>query len=147
MLQVSFMKLDERAKEPRNAYGDDAGWDLFCIEDAKIEAGAGRDLRTGLAVAIPNGYFGRIVARSSTMRKRGLMVLEGIIDSGFRGELFSYCYVPAPYLLVGPREVMIKAGESVAQLIVQPVPGVQFKESKVLPGSARGQSGFGSSGS
>lgn len=149
-MDICYTKIDERAIEPRNAYGNDAGWDLFVLDDYTIYAGHGMDMRTGLAVAIPDGYYGRIVARSSTMRKRGLMVMEGIIDAGFRGELFSYVYLPIHgYGTFEPQKsVRVNHGESVAQLIIQPVPsGVQFIElPRGLPISARGQAGFGSSG-
>jgi dUTP pyrophosphatase len=82
------------------------------------------------------------------MRKRGLMVLEGIIDAGFRGELFSFVYFPVG-VNIGEQMVdhqMIKAGESVAQLIIQRVEPVYWSERRELPESDRGERGFGSSG-
>jgi dUTP pyrophosphatase len=148
---VQFKRLHDGARLPRNAYGNDAGWDLFVIEHYMVEPGTGVDMRTGIAVALPEGYYGRIVARSSTMRKRGLMVLEGIIDAGFRGELFSYVYHPAGDMRnlgadwSGGR-IHVSAGESVAQLIVQKVEPVTFQEVDELPESQRGEKGFGSSG-
>jgi dUTPase len=155
LIEVLFTKTDERAIEPKNAYGNDAGWDLPVLNDTMIPEGGGVDVRTGLAVAIPDGYYGRIVARSSTMRKRGLMVLEGIIDAGFRGELFSYVYMPVGVLIPGQvlpdvnqmvNSKIIKAGESVAQLIVQRCEPVYWTFRKELPESTRGEKGFGSSG-
>jgi len=146
-IEVLFKKLDPRARLPQNAYGNDAGWDLFCLEATTIREGQGRDIRTGLAVAIPEGYFGRIVARSSTMRKRGLLVLEGIIDAGFRGELFSYVYMPVGHKLPKTTDtVYIGEGESVAQLIIQKAHPIIWLERKELPVSNRGVKGFGSSG-
>jgi deoxyuridine 5'-triphosphate nucleotidohydrolase len=148
MIEVMFTKTDERAQIPKNAYGNDAGWDLPVLNDTMIPEGSGVDVRTGIAVAIPDGYYGRIVARSSTMRKRGLMVLEGIIDAGFRGELFSFVYFPVG-VNIGEQMVdhqMIKAGESVAQLIIQRVEPVYWSERRELPESDRGERGFGSSG-
>jgi dUTP pyrophosphatase len=176
VIEIQFKILDERAIEPRNAYGNDAGYDLFALNDTMVPEGGGVDVRTGIAVAIPDGYYGRIVARSSTMRKRGLMVLEGIIDAGFRGELFSYAYMPVGVLPVEGRPVMknvevhatnpggalppppeeydiqlvnsrlIKAGESVAQLIIQKCEQVYWSRRVELDPSARGEKGFGSSG-
>jgi dUTP pyrophosphatase len=159
MIEVMFTKLDERAIPPHNAYGNDAGWDLFCLNDTMIPEGSGVDVRTGMAVAIPDGYYGRIVARSSTMRKRGLMVLEGIIDAGFRGELFSFVYMPVAFdghPTVKPmgsdegfqlqNSKLIKSGDSVAQLIIQRVETVYWAERRELPESDRGEKGFGSSG-
>lgn len=151
-IEVHFKKLDPQAVEPRNAYGDDAGWDLFALNDTMIPEGGGVDVRTGLAIALPSGYYGRIVARSSTMRRRGLMVLEGIIDAGFRGELFSYVYSPVLLeSLVESRGQMttskvVQAGESVAQLIIQKCEPVFWTERRELEASPRGVKGFGSSG-
>lgn len=149
MIEVLFTKTDERASVPKNAFNNDAGWDLPVIEKYELTEGHGTDMRTGIAVAIPDGYYGRIVARSSTIRKRGLMVLEGIIDAGFRGELFSYVYKPVAFpgqpSYVQQRSVILP-GESVAQLIVQRVEPVYWSFRKELPESERGEQGFGSSG-
>lgn len=153
MIGVQFVKLDERAQIPRNAYGNDAGWDLFCLEDTHIPAEMPIDVRTGIAIALPDGYFGRIVHRSSAPRKRRIMVLEGIIDAGFRGELFSCAYCIASSLALDghghPYEtggVDVRAGDSIAQIIIQEVRPVVFEEVDVLPESVRGTKGFGSSG-
>jgi dUTP pyrophosphatase len=154
MIEVQFKKIDSNAIPPRNAYGDDAGWDLFCLEDTLVSPGVPTDVRTGIAIALPPGYFGRIIHRSSTPRRRGLLVLEGIIDAGFRGELFACAYILEQGRRnmwgedVGPAEsIQIKAGESIAQLIVQEVRPVVFQEYLELPESLRGEKGFGSSGS
>lgn len=142
-MEIKYVKLDERATVPRTAYEYDAGWDLFALETTIIHVNGIVDVRTGIAVAIPEGYYGRIVARSSTWRKRGLGVVEGIIDSGFRGELFTGAYLMSRTPMI---DVPIRAGESIAQLIVQPVPVIEWTEVKDLPPSHRGESGFGSSG-
>lgn len=152
MIEVPFIMLDPRAKEPRNAYGNDAGHDLFALENTTLNEYGITDVRTGIAVAIPDGHYGRIVARSSTWRKKGVGVVEGIIDSGFRGELFCGAYMlhsiemdanEVPWEVTPPT---IKAGESIAQLIVQEVPRVSFLLVPELVGSERGEAGFGSSG-
>lgn len=142
MIEVQFKRLDERAIVPRNAYGNDAGWDLFALEDTPIVYDPDKpvtDIRTGIAIALPEGYFARIVHRSSSPRKRGIMIVEGVIDAGFRGELFA----GAVGLVEWPPGV--RAGESVAQLIVQEVRPVSFVEVDDLPQSLRGEKGFGSS--
>lgn len=137
---IHWKRLDPAAMEPLNAYGDDAGWDLHAIRPVYIEPGTGMDVPTGVAVAIPPGHYGRIVGRSSTLRKRGLMVMEGIIDCGFRGELYAYAFNP------GRDTVKVEPGQSIAQLIVSPVPLCSWQEVGDLPVSARGDNGFGSSG-
>lgn len=155
-MEILYEKLDHQAKEPRMAHFDeDAGWDLFALEDTYIPLDHIVDLRSGIAVAIPTGYYGRICSRSSTFRKRGLVVVEGVIDSGFRGELFSTVWNPGLYApgragtpegrLYGKRDVQIMAGESIAQLIITPVPPTTMREVTTLPISQRGILGFGSS--
>lgn len=141
MLQVQYIKLNGLAREPRNAYGNDAGWDLFVMGSTIIEPGSFVDVRSGVAAAIPEGYYGRIIGRSSTIRSRGLIVMEGIIDAGFRGELFAGVYNP------GQTRVTVHHGDSLAQIIIQLVPEIQWIQIRELPPSDRGTQGFGSSGS
>ena len=138
---VHFMRISPRAKIPMQAYAHDAGWDLHVLDSVDVAPGGGMDVRTGIHVAMPPGYYGRIVGRSSAMRKKGVMVMEGIIDAGFRGELFSYVYNPQLTEIVRLAE-----GESVAQLIISPIPRVYWHERTELENSERGEAGFGSSG-
>lgn len=138
-IQVRVM-LDEGATVPTSAYDGDAGWDLHVLEPTHIYPKRGVDVRTGVSIAIPEGFYGRIVGRSSAFRKRGLLVIEGIIDAGFRGELYSFVYNPGETIEV------LEPGDSVAQLILVPVPSVTWLEVPALPESARGVNGFGSSG-
>jgi dUTP pyrophosphatase len=159
MITVEFTKLDERAHDPMQAYPGDAGWDLHVLEDTYVPVGKPTDVRTGIAVAIPGGYYGRIAHRSSAPRRKGVMVLEGTIDAGFRGELFALAYVWRPTAMTFTpsmlrdefeyREsggVQLHAGESICQMIVQPVPQVTMVEVGSLAPAARGLAGFGSSG-
>lgn len=150
-VEIMFTMLDERAIEPRNAYGNDAGWDLFALTATSVPPYGVTDIRTGLAIAIPDGYYGRIVARSSTWRKRGVGIVEGIIDAGFRGELFAGAYMLRHMALDGNQQAyevqdkIIEQGESICQLIIQEVKPVKFVLADKLSDSLRGTSGFGSS--
>jgi dUTP pyrophosphatase len=139
---VQWAKVDDRAQPPYRAYPGDAGWDLATIEQVYVSPLSYADVRTGLAVAMPDGYYMRLVGRSSTFRKRGLLVVEGIIDAGFRGELFVCVYNPHPV-----DGVQVEAGERLMQGIVQPFYQPEWRKAKALPSSARGHAGFGSSGS
>jgi len=123
----------------QKAYPGDAGIDLPIIRDQILMPGEFADMASGIRVAIPEGYYGRIVARSSALRKRRIRVYEGIIDSGFRGELFTYMEAIGP----GPSEV--KVGDRLAQLIIQPVLDIPVNRADILPESVRGTQGFGSS--
>jgi dUTP pyrophosphatase len=126
---------------PTRAYTGDAGYDLYTTETTVIPPKTVVDVATGVAVAIPVGHYGRIVGRSSTHRKRGLSVVEGVIDAGYRGPLFSCVWNPSE-----TESVTIEAGERVAQLIVTPVSQLDAYEVETLPNSDRGVRGFGSSG-
>lgn len=135
-----FTKTDERATIPTRAYTGDAGYDLYVLDEVEIPAGAVVDVPSGIAVAIPVGHYGRIVGRSSTFRKRRLSVVEGVIDAGYRGPLFSCVWNP------NSEPIKIAAGDRVAQLIVTPVSDLTQREVGALPASDRGDRGFGSSG-
>lgn len=137
---VLWSRLDDGAFEPTKAHAEDAGWDLACLEDTWVPAQGYVDVRTGLATAMPVGYYMRLVGRSSTFRKRGLMVIEGIIDAGFRGELFACVYNP------GYDAAFVRRGEKLVQAIIsQYYQGSLYRVSE-LPESERGEAGFGSSG-
>lgn len=145
-VDIPITLLEPEALLPTRAYENDAGWDLRVLEPVWINVNEAVDVRTGVAVAIPDGYFGRIIGRSSALRKRGLMVVEGIIDSGFRGELFSYVFCPPTVHNVTTNGVRLERGDSVAQLIIHPLPQVNWVEVDQLEESDRGLAGFGSSG-
>lgn len=126
--------------ELTKAYDGDAGFDLPVAGDWYIEPGVSHDIPTGIRVAIPEGYYGRITGRSSAHRKHGITVREGIIDSGFRGELFTYMTNENAH------GVELNHGQRLAQLIISPVPAIHPALAESLPESERGAKGFGSSG-
>lgn len=149
-MNIDFVKLDERAISPRNAYGNDAGWDLFALEDTIVPCIPRPTwVRTGIAIALPDGYYGRIVGRSSAVAK-GYLVLEGIIDAGYRGEQMGrvfplWLYTQEEDGRHTPKNRQIDAGESICQLIVQKVEPVEWVEVDQLAPSKRGLNGYGSS--
>lgn len=118
----------------------DCGYDLVCQVATTIPPRGQNtvDLSTGVKVKVPDGYWGLIVNRSSTPRKKQLMVMSGVIDSGYIGELFACVWN------YSDQEVSVQPGERLAQLILIPatvrplVPVVQ------LPSTERGETGFGS---
>ena len=141
-MEVAVRLLDPRARLPVRAHAGDAGADLFAIEEMLIPPGERRDVGTGLAVAIPSGYAGFVQPRSGLAFKHGIMVVNspGLIDAGYRGEVRVSLYNSASEPFV------IKAGERIAQLVVQKVEEPGFVECAELPESSRGKGGFGSSG-
>lgn len=130
-------------------YAGDCGLDLVTAKDAVLHVGHWVDIPCGVAVAMPPGTFGWICARSSTWVKHGLIVIPGVIDEGWRGELFTMAYRPPNNTLAHSQmDGFIPAGTRLAQLIVLPnlLQMTRLIPVDTLPASERGQRGFGSSG-
>lgn len=141
-LPVKF--LDSRAWVPTRAHARDAGLDLYAIERAEILPGQDHTLRTGIAVAIPEGHFGLVALRSS-VAKRGLSLQNGlgVIDAGYRGEILIAASCRRPKL---GGIVEVEEGDRIAQLLVLPILETKVSIVNDLPDSERGEGGFGSSG-
>lgn len=139
-LELLVTLLAEDARVPTRAYDDDAGWDLYASESVEIPVGGFVDVPCGIAIAVPEGFFGRITSRSSTFRKRKLDVREGVLDAGYRGPLFAGVHNESR------ANQVIEKGERVAQLLIHEVPATTWVVVDQLPESNRGVSGFGSSG-
>ena len=139
MNNLCIQKLNPLAQVPTRAYSHDAGLDLTSVEEGILKPGEGRIFKTGLAVAIDPGFVGLIWDRSS-MGKRGIKTLGGVIDSGYRGEVGVILWN------LSKEEQMIKAGERIAQLLIQSIATPQTQEVESLTDTDRGSGGFGSSG-
>jgi dUTP pyrophosphatase len=141
---VKVAKTDPHAKMPTKGSDHAAGWDLYCLEDTVVSFRSSVKLRTGLRVAIPEGFEGQVRARSS-LGSKGLILPHsiGTIDADYRGELF----VLMTWIGEG-KSYKVKSGERIAQLVIAPIPDVQFSEVDVgeLGDTARGEGGFGSTG-
>ena len=143
-LEIPAVRLDPEMPLPCRAQPGDAGLDLYAAVDATLPAGGGRAaVPTGLAIAIPDGYAGFVQPRSGLALKHGVTCLNtpGLIDSGYRGELKVVLINTDPDT---PFEV--RRGERIAQIVVQEVAQTTLCEVEELPPSARGESGFGSTG-
>lgn len=140
-MSVLVKKLHPDAKVPTLVHHGDVGYDLYLLGDHQLLPGERRDLPTGIAIAMENRIYGRITGRSSSTR-RGLYVAEGIIDSGYRGELFAYAVNQSNEYLE------LHHHDRIAQLVfawaVRPV--VIDAMEKELPPSDRGARGLGSTG-
>lgn len=129
--------------ELRQGYEGDAGFDLAATEDWKVDVHEYSLIPCGVKLELPEGVFAWIVARSSTMRRWGLIVLPGIIDTGFRGELFASVYNP------GNISTQVRKGDRVAQVVPLPNVAAQLEPvrvDEVRADSERGGQGFGSTG-
>jgi dUTP pyrophosphatase len=145
-VSIEVVRLDPAAVLPTQAHEWDAGYDLYSTSAKTILAPGDRSgFGTGLSVHIPEGYVGYIKPRSGLAVRHGIDVLGGVIDSGYRGE------VKVLLLNTGKVDADIAHGERIAQLVVQPVSRVEFHditdEGAALAESARGDGGFGSTGS
>lgn len=122
------------------SYPGDAGFDLFCRQSAVLAPGERVDIPLGVRCQIPVGWWGLLTGRSSTLRKRGLLVAQGVIDQGYRGPLFALIQ----NLTAHPVEV--RDGERLAQLILIPLYTGDPVLVEDLNDSVRGVAGFGSTG-
>ena len=85
--RLNFKRLHPEARLPTRGSAGAAGLDLCAVERLTIESGGRAAVRTGLAVAIPRGFYGRVAPRSGLAVRHGLDVLAGVIDSDYRGEI------------------------------------------------------------
>jgi len=142
-VDVLVQMLDADLPLPRYAHPGDAGADLCARTDITLEPHERALIPTGVAIALPAGFAAFVHPRSGLALRHGLGMVNapGTIDAGYRGEI--------SVLLINhdPREsVHIKRGDRIAQLVIQPVSTAMFHEVRVLPGSHRGDGGFGSTG-
>lgn len=135
-------RLSNNAQLPTNGHDDDCGLDLYCSEEQTIEPGAWADIATDVAVKLPPRTWGMLTGRSSAVRTHGLMVLQGVIDEGYTGELYACVYN------IRSQPVTVTAGQRLAQLIIMHNvrAGVAIREVEELPTTNRGANGFGSTG-
>lgn len=129
--------------EPTRSYVGDAGFDLVVEQDTTVHVDHFVDVRCGISVELPEGVWGLITGRSSTLRRRGLLVTQGIIDNGYRGELFA----GVQHLGRGPKVDLVR-GERIAQFIPfrLEAPNLRLRRVAELSESDRDVSGFGSTG-
>ena len=143
-LDIAISRIHPEARLPTQGTTWSAGWDLYAVEETIVPKGKSALIRTGLKIAIPEGWEGQIRCRSS-LGKKGMIMPNGLgtIDADYRGELM----VLATWIGEGENFV-VSQGERVAQLLFAPVPTVSFSEvdEENLPSTERGEGGFGSSG-
>ena len=142
-VDVLVRRLDADVLLPSYAHPGDAGVDLVTTVRAEVAPGERVLLPTGIAIALPEGYAAFVHPRSGLAVKYGVSLVNapGTIDAGYRGE------IKVSLVNLDPREpVVLERGDRIAQLVVQRVEHAVFHEVLALPGSDRGEGGFGSSG-
>ena len=140
---VEFKRLRQEAEMPARARPEDAGYDLFAAESARLRPGERASVGTGIAMAIPAGHAGLVLPRSGLAARYGIALVNapGLIDAGYRGEI-------RVLLLNTDRDAAfdVGLGDRIAQLVITRVESPGFVETAQLPESDRGESGFGSTG-
>jgi dUTP pyrophosphatase len=145
VLKVPFRRLRPGARVPERAYAGDAGYDLAAAENLVLAPGERAVIRTGIAIAVPDGYAGLVLPRSGLAVRHGISLVNapGLIDPGYRGELM----VP---LINHDREETfeVETGMRVAQLVLVRAAEARFVSAELLEEGAdgRGEGGLGSSG-
>lgn len=137
---LSFKRLDSKAVLPERGSSSAAGLDICSIEDVSIEPKQRALVRTGLAVAIPEGYYGRVAPRSGLATQKGLDVLAGVIDADYRGEIRCLLYN------TGDEPIHLPAQSKICQLIIEKVITPAAVWSDEISETDRGSGGFGSTG-
>jgi dUTP pyrophosphatase len=137
---LNFKKLDPRAVLPTRGSSAAAGLDLYSIEALVLEPGQRAIARTGLAVAVPEGFYGRLAPRSGLATKKGLDVLAGVIDADYRGEIGCLVYN------AGSEVIELPAQSKICQLIIEQIITPEAVWSEDLSETERGAGGFGSTG-
>ena len=134
------VKLDPGAFAPTKAHKEDAGIDLRTMHSFTINPGEVVCVDTGIHMLIPEGYAGLIKSKSGLTVKHGIVSDAGVIDAGYTGSIV----VRLKGEGIAPH--VFNLGDKIAQLVLVPIPDIEFDEVEDLEDTARGSNGFGSSG-
>jgi dUTP pyrophosphatase len=142
-VEILIRRLDAGVPLPAYAHPGDAGADLTTTVDVELAPGERAMVPTGISLALPDGYVALVHPRSGLAARCGVSIVNapGTVDAGYRGE------VKVMLINLDPVEpVSLRRGDRIAQLVVQRVEHARFVEVERLPGSARGDGGYGSTG-
>lgn len=138
---IKVQKLVKEAEIPVKATPGAAGFDIFAAENMGISPGETRCIKTGVAIQIPNGFYGKITSRSGLYIKKKVLAFDGTIDADYRGEIF-VCLRNE-----NEKAHFICSGDRIAQLVILKLHRANIMESvEELTPSTRGDAGFGSTG-
>jgi dUTP pyrophosphatase len=142
-VDVLIRRLDPELPLPSYSHPGDAGADLVTAVDVELGPGERSTVPTGVAIALPDGYAAFVHPRSGLAARLGVTLVNapGTVDAGYRGE------IQVTLINTDLRETArFSRGDRIAQLVVQRVEQARFHEVGLLPGSARGEGGHGSTG-
>src|SRR5215469_4021345 len=140
---VIVKRLDPGLPMPRRAHPGDAGSDLYAVADVELAPGQRAVVATGVAIALPDGYAAFVHPRSGLAAEHGVTIVNapGTVDAGYRGEIKVIVLNTD-----SEHSVHLRRGDRIAQLVIQRVEKPVFLEVETLPGSQRGDGGYGSTG-
>ncbi|TKJ17257.1 deoxyuridine 5'-triphosphate nucleotidohydrolase [Candidatus Woesearchaeota archaeon B3_Woes] len=138
-MEVKIQKIED-VNLPHYANEHDAGLDIYSAEDLILKKGEKRVVKSGVKMAIPEGFVGLIWDKSGLAAKKGIHVMAGVIDSGYRGE------IGVVLKNLGEEDFHVEKNMKIAQMLIQPIITAKIIESDSLEDSERGEGGFGSSG-
>lgn len=138
-IAIPFQKLSDKAKIPTQANYWDAWYDLYATESYVLKSGERKLFPTNISLNIPHGYYGRIAPRSWSAYKHGIDVLAGVIDSGYRGDMWVIL------INFGTEDFPINEGDKIAQFILEKCHFIERQEVDEFSESQRGQWWFWSS--
>ncbi len=139
-MQIRVKKLDPSLPDLCYAKPGDAGFDLYAREVTVLEPGVQTAVATGVSIELPVGYVSLVWDKSGLAIKHGLKVLGGVIDAEYRGEYM------VGMINLSDKPYTFEKGDKVAQVLIQKVEHVTFEMVDELSETARGATGFGSSG-
>ena len=132
-MKIKIKKINPDGKVPTRAKSSDAGYDLYSTVDMPITPTARQLVPTGIAIEIPEGYYGRIAPRSGLAVRAGIDILAGVVDSGYRNE------IKVVMINLGEGLVSVNKGDRIAQLIIEKCYDVEWEEVNELSDSDRGE--------
>jgi dUTP pyrophosphatase len=159
-MKIKIKKLNENATIPTRAKESDAGYDLYASTACVIDPMSRVVVSTSIALEIPPGYYGRIAPRSGLSIK-GIDVLGGVVDSGYRSEIGvilinlnlndpvsknSKSFNERTLMFGSRNRFFVEKGDRIAQIIIEKCHDVEFEDADFLTASERGDGGYGSSG-
>lgn len=143
-MEIKIKRLQKKAKLPTRGSAYAAGYDLYADldEEIDIEPHTTEKIGAGIALEIPEGYFGGIYARSGLATKEGMRPANcvGVVDADYRGPITVAIHNDSDTTRT------IRPGDRIAQLVIQPFLPVDFVETDSLSETIRGEGGFGSTG-
>ena len=139
-MEIKIKSLDKNIELPHYKHKGDAALDLRSAEELILNPNEKKIVKTAIKIAIPEGHAGLIWDRSGLAAKHSLHVFAGVVDSGYRVELW------VVIINLGKEEFKIEKNMRIAQIVIQPVVNANISEVEDLDETSRNEKGFGSSG-